>query len=114
MTMIDRAVLFLAALLLTAIIGLANTKPNIVFILADDMGFSDLGCYGSEIATPHLDSLAKDGLRFTQFYSTSKCFPSRACLLTGVYAQQSKMHQRTGRGTPFSLSSHQVLLLCFV
>lgn len=97
MTMIDRAVLFLAALLLTAIIGLANTKPNIVFILADDMGFSDLGCYGSEIATPHLDSLAKDGLRFTQFYSTSKCFPSRACLLTGVYAQQSKMHRSHGK-----------------
>ena len=72
-------------------------KPNIVFILADDMGFSDLGCYGSEIATPHLDSLAKDGLRFTQFYSTSKCFPSRACLLTGVYAQQSKMHRSHGK-----------------
>ncbi len=63
-------------------------KPNIILILADDMGWSDLGCYGSEIATPVLDSLAYNGLRFTQFYNTSKCFPSRAALLTGLYAQQ--------------------------
>ncbi len=63
-------------------------KPNIVLILADDMGWSDLGCYGSEINTPVLDSLADSGLRFTQFYNTSKCFPSRAALLTGLYAQQ--------------------------
>ncbi|MBQ0734674.1 arylsulfatase [Aquimarina celericrescens] len=63
-------------------------KPNIILILADDMGWSDLGCYGSEINTPVLDSLAYNGLRFTQFYNTSKCFPSRAALLTGLYAQQ--------------------------
>src|SRR3954468_7160005 len=63
-------------------------KPNIVFILADDLGYSDLGCYGSEIATPQLDKLAANGLRFTQFYNTSRCWPSRACLLTGYYAQQ--------------------------
>jgi arylsulfatase len=63
-------------------------KPNVVFILADDLGFSDLGCYGGEIATPHLDSLAKGGLRFTQFYNTGRCWPSRAALLTGYYAQQ--------------------------
>src|SRR5207302_6044157 len=63
-------------------------RPNIFIILADDMGFSDAGCYGGEIATPNLDSLAKDGLRFTQFYNTARCWPSRAAILTGYYAQQ--------------------------
>jgi len=62
--------------------------PNIVMILADDMGYSDLGCYGSEIATPNLDALAAGGLRFTQFYNTARCWPSRAALMTGYYAQQ--------------------------
>lgn len=65
-----------------------DKKPNIVFILADDMGWSDLGCYGGEISTPNLDRLGENGIRFTQVYNTSKCFPSRACLLTGLYAQQ--------------------------
>jgi arylsulfatase len=63
-------------------------KPNVVFILADDLGFSDLGCYGSEIATPHLDALAAGGLRFSQMYNTARCWPSRAALLSGYYAQQ--------------------------
>ena len=63
--------------------------PNIILISVDDMGWSDLGCYGSEIRTPHIDRLAENGMRFTQFHNTSKCFPSRACLLTGVYAQQN-------------------------
>ncbi len=63
-------------------------KPNIVFILADDGGYSDLGCYGGEIATPNLDALAAGGLRFTQFYNTARCWPTRAALLTGYYAQQ--------------------------
>lgn len=62
--------------------------PNIVLILADDLGFSDLGCYGSEIETPNLDALAAKGLRFTQFYNTARCWPSRAALMTGYYAQQ--------------------------
>lgn len=66
----------------------AATRPNIVVILADDLGFSDLGCYGGEIATPNLDSLAASGLRFTQFYNTARCWPTRAALLTGYYAQQ--------------------------
>src|SRR5579864_7103531 len=66
----------------------AAKKPNILIILADDMGFSDAGCYGGEIATPNLDRLAKNGLRFTQFYNTARCWPSRAALLTGYYAQQ--------------------------
>ena len=67
------------------------SKPNIVLILADDMGWSDIGCYGSEIDTPNLDRLAENGIRFRQFHNTAKCMPSRACLLTGVYAQQCGM-----------------------
>ena len=63
-------------------------RPNVVIILADDLGYSDLGCYGGEIATPNLDALAKNGLRFTQFYNTARCWPTRGALLTGYYAQQ--------------------------
>ncbi|MHB8900724.1 MAG: sulfatase-like hydrolase/transferase [Thermoguttaceae bacterium] len=63
--------------------------PNIIVILADDMGFSDLGCYGSEIPTPHLDRLAAGGLRFAHFYSAGRCCPTRASLLTGLYPHQS-------------------------
>ena len=63
-------------------------RPNILLILADDLGYSDLGCYGGEIATPNLDKLANGGLRFTQFYNTARCWPSRAAILTGYYAQQ--------------------------
>ncbi len=75
-------------LLALAHTALAASKPNIVFILADDLGYSDLGCYGGEIATPQLDSLAKGGLRFTQFYNTTRCWPTRGALLSGYYAQQ--------------------------
>jgi len=64
------------------------SKPNIVLILADDMGFSDAGCYGGEIRTPHIDSLARDGMRFTQFYNCARCVPTRQSLLTGLYPQQ--------------------------
>jgi len=63
--------------------------PNIVLIMADDLGFSDLGCYGSEIKTPNLDALAGKGLRFTQFYNTAKCHSSRVSLLTGLYCDQA-------------------------
>src|SRR5271155_6004559 len=65
-----------------------TARPNILIILADDMGYSDAGCYGGEIATPNLDGLAKNGLRFTQFYNTARCWPSRAAILTGYYAQE--------------------------
>src|SRR5580698_6882213 len=65
-----------------------DTRPNVLIVIADDMGFSDASCYGGEIATPHLDGLARDGLRFSQFYNTARCWPSRAALLTGYYAQQ--------------------------
>ena len=64
------------------------TRPNVLFILADDMGFSDAGCYGGEIKTPNIDRLARGGLRFTQHYSTGRCWPSRAAILTGYYPQQ--------------------------
>src|SRR5262245_52187972 len=63
-------------------------RPNVLLIVADDMGFSDAGCYGGEIATPNLDALARNGLRFAQFYNTARCWPSRAAILTGYYAQQ--------------------------
>ncbi len=79
----------------------AADKPNIVFILADDMGWSDLGCYGGEIETPNLDKLAHDGLRFTQFYNTARCWPTRGALLTGYYAQQihrDKLPEAMGGG----------------
>ena len=64
-------------------------KPNIVIILNDDMGFSDIGCYGGEIDTPNLDRLAQNGLRFSQFYNTARCSPSRASLLTGLHPHQT-------------------------
>lgn len=66
-----------------------NEKPNIIVILADDMGFSDLGSFGSEISTPNLDKLAKEGLKITQFYNSGRCCPSRAALLTGLYPHQA-------------------------
>jgi len=68
--------------------GFPLKRPNIVILLADDMGFSDAGCYGGEIQTPNLDALARGGLRFTQFYNTARCWPSRAAILTGYYAQE--------------------------
>ena len=69
-------------------------QPNILLIMVDDMGFSDIGCYGGEILTPNLDKLASEGLRFSRFYNTSKCFPTRACLLTGLYAQHNGMAKK--------------------
>jgi arylsulfatase len=77
------------AFLLIAFTAVAQTPaPNILLVLADDMGFSDVGCYGGEIATPNLDRLAAGGLRFTQFYNTSRCWPTRGAILSGYYAQQ--------------------------
>ena len=72
-----------------------RVKPNIVIILVDDMGFSDIGCYGSEISTPNLDALAANGVRFTQFYNTGRCCPTRASLLTGLYSHQVGMGAMT-------------------
>lgn len=76
-------------------------RPNIIVILVDDMGFSDIGCYGSEIPTPNLDALAKNGLRFTQFYNTARCCPTRASLLTGLYPHQAGVgHMTQDKGVP--------------
>ena len=78
-----------------------KTRPNILLIMADDLGFSDLGCYGSEIETPHLDALAAGGLRYTQFYNTGRCCPTRATLLTGLYSHQAGVgHMNGDYGVP--------------
>jgi arylsulfatase len=89
-----------------AIIALSSAeaadKPNIVLILADDLGWSDLGCYGGEIQTPNLDQLAREGIRFTQFYNTARCCPTRASLLTGLYPHQAGVGAMTNdRGLKF-------------
>ena len=68
----------------------AGKLPNFLVIVADDMGWSDIGCYGGEVRTPHLDRLASEGLRFTQFYNSAKCTTTRAALLTGLYPRQKK------------------------
>lgn len=73
----------------------SNERPNIVVIMADDLGYSDLGCYGGEINTPALDDLAQNGLRFTQFYNTSRCCPTRASMLTGLYPHQAGIGRMT-------------------
>ena len=93
--------LFSVFLFLAAAPSLAadTSTPNIVVILVDDMGFSDIGCYGSEIPTPNLDKLAPGGLRFTQFYNTGRCCPTRASLLTGLYPHQAGVgHMTEDRG----------------
>jgi arylsulfatase len=88
----------LVAVLLAAAVSFAHAaRPNFLIILADDMGFSDAGCYGGEIPTPQLDSLAAGGLRFTQFYNTARCWPTRAALMTGYYPQQIRMDPPRGR-----------------
>ncbi len=75
--------------------GAGKQRPNIIFILADDMGYSDIGCYGSEIETPHLDALANGGLRFSDFHNSPRCCPSRAALMTGMYSHQAGMGMMT-------------------
>lgn len=89
-------------------------SPDIVIIMADDMGFSDIGCYGGEIRTPNLDALATKGLRFTQFYNTARCCPTRASLLTGLYPHQAGVgHMMKDFGTPGyrgDLNEHSVTI----
>jgi arylsulfatase len=97
------AVLAAASILLQPFLASAAAapKPNIVVILVDDMGFSDIGCYGSEIPTPNLDKLAAGGLRFTQFYNTGRCCPTRASVLTGLYSHQTGVgHMVEDGGAP--------------
>jgi len=79
----------------------AAQRPNILLILADDLGFSDLGCYGSRVSTPNLDRLAAGGIRFTQFYNAARCCPTRAALLTGLYPHQAGIGHMLGDWTKF-------------
>src|SRR5690554_768025 len=71
--------------------GGGGARPDVLLILADDLGFSDLGCYGGEIPTPHLDALAARGVRFTNFYNYARCSPTRAALLTGLHPHEVGM-----------------------
>ena len=90
-----------AGFALAASTGASPSKPNIIVILADDMGWSDIGSYGSEIETPHLDSLARGGVRFSQFYNAARCCPTRASLLTGLYQHQAGIgHMVANDGIP--------------
>ncbi len=88
--------IFLLALVLSVNIFEEKTKTNVIIILVDDMGFSDVGSYGGEIYTPHIDQLALDGLRFTQAYNTARCWSTRASLLTGYYAQSIRRDPMLG------------------
>ncbi len=96
------------ALLLTllASLTLPAAQPNILLIMVDDMGWADLGCYGSEIPTPNIDALAKNGVRFTQFYNTARCSTTRASLLTGLYPHQAGMGHLDNMRFPESLGTH--------
>src|SRR5438046_8531783 len=95
------AILSVLTILLAPALAAAADRPDILVILCDDMGFCDIGCYGSEIQTPHLDKLAAEGLRFTQFYNTGRCCPTRASLLTGLYAHQAGVgHMVEDKGLP--------------
>jgi len=85
-------------------------RPNIVVFLVDDVGFSDIGCYGSEIPTPNLDRLAAEGVRFTQFYNTARCSTTRASLMTGLYPHQAGMGWLDNKVEPQSKGFHGKLL----
>jgi arylsulfatase len=90
--------------LLAAAMPAASPRPNIIVILSDDMGYSDLGCFGGEIKTPNLDALAAGGLRFTQFYNTARCCPTRASILTGLYPHQAGVGYMVDRA-PYSATA---------
>lgn len=92
------ACLLVSNLFVTGLASIASEQPNVLIIMADDLGYSDLGCYGGEIETPNLDRLAANGLRYTQFYNTARCWPSRAALLSGYYAQQVRRDSLPGIG----------------
>ncbi len=85
-----KSIVFVLSLLatITSVVNAAD-RPNIIIMMADDMGYSDIGCYGGEVKTPTLNSLAENGVRFTQFYNTGRCCPTRASLLTGLYPHQA-------------------------
>lgn len=88
-------ILSLLLLFTPSVSCIAAQRPNIILIMADDMGFSDIGCYGGEIDTPNLDKLAADGIRFSQFYNTARCCPTRASLMTGLHPHESGIGHMT-------------------
>jgi arylsulfatase len=97
-----RAICLMSSLVLAVVIPLkAAQRPNILLILADDLGFSDIACYGSRISTPNIDRLAAGGIRFTQFYNAARCCPTRAALLTGLYPHQAGVGYMLGDWTKF-------------
>ncbi len=97
MVVLAAVIFFVAGTCATAPAQVPGKRPNIVIVLADDMGFSDAGCYGGEIHTPNLDRLAAEGLRFTRFYNTARCWPTRSAIMTGYYPQQIRMDPPRGR-----------------
>ena len=101
---------FLFLLAIACSLHAATKQPNIVIVLVDDVGFSDIGCYGSEIPTPNLDALAAGGVRFTQFYNCARCSPSRACLNTGLYPHEAGMGWLDNMVKPKSQGFHGKLL----
>lgn len=98
MKYLHKLLLFTSLQLVAHPLSIAANKPNIIVIMSDDMGYSDVGCYGGQIATPTLDQLAANGLRYTRFYNTGHCCPTRASLLTGLYAHQAGIGQMTSDG----------------
>src|SRR5438552_17772184 len=90
--------------------AVAADRPNVVVVLVDDLGFSDIGCYGGEVPTPNLDRLAADGVRFTQFYNAARCSPTRASLLTGLYPHQAGLGWLDNMVEPNSRGFHGKLL----
>lgn len=102
--------LALSCSLLLAASSPSAPRPNIVVVLIDDVGFSDIGCYGSEIPTPNLDALAAGGLRFSQFYNCARCSPTRASLITGLYPHQAGMGWLDNKVEPGSKGFHGKLL----
>ena len=103
------AVIFLTLLAAALAIRAESARPNFLVIVADDLGFSDPGCYGGEIETPNLDRLAAGGVRFTQFYNTARCWPSRSTLMTGYYPQQTRSDPRRGRFPEWTRTLPQLL-----
>ena len=92
-----RSILALALLAVCVGLAAAADKPNIIVILLDDLGYSDLSCYGGEIDTPNIDALAENGVRFESFYNSARCCPSRASLMTGLYPPQTGVASFTTR-----------------
>ncbi len=97
-----KCVIYTIALMLFSSLSFSQQRPNIILIMADDMGYSDIGCFGSEIPTPNLDQLASKGIRFNQFYNGARCCPTRASLLTGLFPHQTGIGQMTENTTDTS------------